>query len=759
MNQRFLPLGLLTCAVLGGCLSGNSATSPPWFQRSLVGLEVGPTGAQFGGDAADVGYAAKFDGREIARATKACGGEYLVIWARDGDWAYYDSKLQPKPPGLGSRDTLREAVEEGHKLGLPVIAYCQLQYPAQTLRQHPDWRAVDKDGKPIDGRVCYRTEYREFMKQMLSEQLAYGIDGFHLDMVDQGFSPPYGCWCAVCQKEFQAEHGHPLPKGVTWDEDWDRMLAFRYASSDRFEKEMTEHIRSVKPRATVDFNYHGNPPFSWEVGQLPVRHAQNGDFVTGETGVWGFSALTVGLNAEFYRAATPGKPVQVAMQRGVRMYHDQTTRPLNDMRWEMFNLLAHGAFVTMIDKTAFDGWLDPVAYERFGAMFREVHAKRAHFGQSPVQDVGIYYSSRTRDWIGREKPADWFMSFQGAHKAMVYEHIPWGVIHEESLSLETLKKFPVVLLPNVGILSEGEVALLRRYVEEGGNLIATGLSGVYDHMGRLQAKSSLETLTGARLVRKLDSTDNWVRFHDIKLRVEEHAKTRKTGHWSPAELEKVLGGHDAIQAVLDSVLSPARHQNWPFLVRGPAVVYEPTTATPVGELLKPYRTALHEQKRYNEDWPLSADSPVGPAILLNTVGKGKVLTIAGSPDWATASDHHIVEVRKLLANAVHLLNPSPRIRITAPATVETIVTDDPTTRTLRIHLLGYNAPPQTTPAKERPYILPGLIEDAPIYRVNLTFEQPVKRCTAFNKSTVLKRRGAQVTAVVEDIHEVVTVQY
>jgi len=168
---------------------------------------------------------------------------------------------------------------------------------------------------------------------------------------------------------------------------------------------------------------------------------------------------------------------------------------------------------------------------------------------------------------------------------------------------------------------------------------------------------------------------------------------------------------------------------------------------------------LHAQKRYNEDWPLSADSRVGPAILLNNVGKGKVLTIAASPDWATASDHHIVEARKLLANAVHLLHPSPRVRITAPSTVETVVTDDPASRTLRIHLLGYNAPPQTTPAKERPYVLPSLIEDAPIYRVGLTFGQPVKRCTSFNKSTILKRRGAVVEAQVNDIHEIIELRY
>src|SRR6185295_4879048 len=106
----------------------------------------------------------------------------------------------------------------------------------------------------------------------------------------------------------------------------------------------------------------------------------------------------VGLNAEFYRAATPSKPFQVAMQRGVRSYHDQTTRPVNDLRWELLTLLSHGAFVTCVDKTAFDGGLDPVAYERIGAAFADALARREHFGQSAVAEVGIFFSSRTRDW-------------------------------------------------------------------------------------------------------------------------------------------------------------------------------------------------------------------------------------------------------------------------------------------------------------------------------------------------------------------------
>ncbi len=124
------------------------------------------------------------------------------------------------------------------------------------------------------------------------------------------------------------------------------------------------------------------------------------------------------------------------------MYHDQTTRPLNDLRWELLTLLAHGAFVTVVDKTAYDGWLDPVAYRRIGEAFHDARARRGSFAGQPVQDVAIYFSSRTRDWFGREEPAKYFQAFQGAHQAMVLEHIPWGVILDENATLERLESVP-----------------------------------------------------------------------------------------------------------------------------------------------------------------------------------------------------------------------------------------------------------------------------------------------------------------------------
>jgi hypothetical protein len=705
----------------------------PWFWKSIVGMEVGPTGAQFGhSDPHDNRYCAKWDGAEIVRKCVASNAEYLVLWLRDGDFAYYNSKLLIKAPGLGDRDPLREALDEAKEHDVPIISYCVVQQGGIYLRKNPQWQMRDSEGKPI-GRFCFNSGYLVAMKQIVAEQLAYGIDGFHIDMLDQGFGKPYGCWCDTCRKLFRERYQHDMPDGATWDAAWEDMLEFRYATSERFEKELTAYIKALSPKATVDYNYHGSPPFSFEVGQRPVQHAGNGDFVTGETGVWGFSALGVGLNAEFYRAATPGLPFQVAIQRGVRMYHDQTTRPLNDMRWETLTLLAHGAFVTMIDKTAFDGALDPVAYQRMGSVLGEARAKREHFGQKPVYDVGLYFSSRTRDWLGREEAAKFFHSFQGAHQACAMEHLQFGVLLDENVTPDALRQFPVVCLPNVAIISESEAGLLREYVRYGGNLVVTGQPGQLDSHGKPLKRSALEDLIGARVVKRLESKDNWIS-------VDASPK------------------NDSATATLAEHLAAELTPDWPFLVKGPATVYQPTTAKPFGKLYKPHRTQRQLEGKMGTEWPMSPDSPVGPAVLIHRFGKGAVATCAASPDYATASEHALVESRVLFRSLFRALHTERRVVVDAPANVEAVVTDDTEARTLRVHLLAYNPTPRTTPQKNRPFVLPGLIEDKPIYRVTIS-ATPMRMATALNRRTEVQVVENRVEATIEDIHEVILIRY
>ena len=112
-----------------------------------------------------------------------------------------------------------------------------------------------------------------------------------------------------------------------------------------------------------------------------------------------------------------------------------------------------------------------------------------------------------------------------------------------------------------------------------------------------------------------------------------------------------------------------------------------------------------------------------------------------------------------MGQAVRFLNASPRVSIQAPANVETVVTDDPDSRTLRVHFMAYNSTPQTLPMKDRPYVLPGLIEEAPIFRATIQTREPLTNVQVLNRTTAIRQQERRVEVMIEDIHEVLLLNY
>ena len=209
---------------------------------------------------------------------------------------------------------------------------------------------------------------------------------------------------------------------------------------------------------------------------------------------------------------------------------------------------------------------------------------------------------------------------------MVGRCLQFGIVLDENVSLDGLKKFPVVCLPNVAILSNQEVALLNDYVRQGGKLLISGQTGQFDAMGTPLHNSALTDLIGADVVRRLETEDNWV----------------------------------SVDASPRNFLSPPKscrmnlRPDWNFLVKGPATVYKPTTAKSLGKLYAPDRTNRQKEGKMHTEWPMSAGQSVGPAVLINQVEKGLVVTCAASPDYASASEHALVEDRILFPQSVSI---------------------------------------------------------------------------------------------------------
>ncbi len=88
-----------------------------------------------------------------------------------------------------------------------------------------------------------------------------------------------------------------------------------------------------------------------------------------------------------------------------------------------------------------------------------------------------------------------------------------------------------------------------------------------------------------------------------------------------------------------------------------------------------------------------------------------------------------------------------------------MITDDAERRILRVHLIGYVSPPACTPANNRPYVIPPLVEDPPMYEAEITLRRPIKAVRSFDPKTSLRLEKGLVAATIRDIHEVIAIEY
>jgi hypothetical protein len=698
----------------------------PWYSSKLVGIEYGPTGANDGDDI----FMSNITGQQVVDALIKAHAQYGVVVMKDQHFAYYNSQVARKAPNLGECDLLREVTDAARPFGIDIVAYLQVQYDSSTWLAHPEWRMKDPEGNDIQDRLCYNSGYVTYVLACLEEMLPYDIVGFHIDMLDFGFGPPYGCWCPTCRALYQNTFGVPMPAGVTWDDAWDKMLQFRALSNTRFCQWIESFVKTHRPNLSVDFNYHGSPPFSWEVGECPVQHAQNGDLVTAEGLPWIFGNYNASLLPLFLAGARPGTRSQCVGSRSIHSYHDHSVRPVADLRWEVMTYLSHGAQVTIVDKAKYDGSLDPLVYSRLGQVFAEAQDKVDYLGYPAQPEVGLYYSVRSRDWYGREQPTRYWASFAGAHKALVQAHIPLGVLFDESISVDRLRQFPVVYVPNAPVLTAQEVQLFTDYVTAGGNLLLTGLTGMADLYGRLQAENILSSLIGANLQKVLtEREDNYVRLPGILKR-----------------------GEGAF--LLEDV--PA---DWPLLTWGAVSRYQPTTARAYGELLS--------AQRPKGDTPntgaqlMSPGSVLGPAVLVNQVGRGRVVCLPCQPDAAIAGDYRAPEHRNLIRNLIRFLNPDPPIIIRAPLNVEAVVTYDAGHERMIVHLIGFNAPPTSATGNFTTgrRVLPPVMEETLTYTASLFVREPFRRAYTVGHDSLLTTANNEIEITTSQVHETVVIEF
>ena len=134
-------------------------------------------------------------------------------------------------------------------------------------------------------------------------------------------------------------------------------------------------------------------------------------------------------------------------------------------------------------------------------------------GTTSPSQIALLFSERTAG-IDYYKPGniggDYLSNQIGIYRALAQEHIQCDPIHATGLTKQQLANYKVLILSNARSLTIGQMTLIRNWVKQGGYLIATGSSSLYDRWGRKQKDYQLKDLFGLSYIQTQEFKENAV---------------------------------------------------------------------------------------------------------------------------------------------------------------------------------------------------------------------------------------------------------
>ncbi len=117
--------------------------------------------------------------------------------------------------------------------------------------------------------------------------------------------------------------------------------------------------------------------------------------------------------------------------------------------------------------------------------------------RKPIATIGVVWSQQNTDFYGRDNAAELVdLPFRGMTNALVRARIPFLPVHLDQVEADGAK-FSLLILPGVAAMSDTQCAAIRKFVERGGGLIATGDTSRRDEWGDPRDDFELADLFGA----------------------------------------------------------------------------------------------------------------------------------------------------------------------------------------------------------------------------------------------------------------------
>ncbi len=563
-RREFIAAG----AALAGSAAPSHAADTPWYRRTYRWGQTNIT------EKDPVRYDIAW-WREYWKKTNTQG----VIINAGGIVAYYPSKfpLHHRAEHLGGRDLYGELCKAAHEDGLVVLARMDCNRVAEDFfRAHPDWFARNSSGNPYRAADKYVTcinspYYDEYIPAVLTEIIERSRPEGFADNSWAGLGRESICHCANCARKFRDKAGQPPPKEHNWDDPvYRQWVEWNYARRievwDLFNRTAKaaggphciwigmnsgsisgqsrsfRDIKSICERAEMMLMDHQSRSDSSGFQQ----NTETGKLIHG---LLGWDKIV---------------PESMAMYQAGRNSFRVASKPAAEARMWMIAGFAGGIQ---------PWWHHVGAYHEDRRMYRTAEPLMRWYktneqylaNRHPVAAVGLVWSQRNTDCYGRDNAEELVDNpYRGFMQALVRARIPYIPVHADHIERDG-GGLGALILPNVGSMSNAQCAAVRRFVEKGGGLIASGASSLYDESGGRRGDFALADLFGVHAAGKARAAASSRTSHTyLRLHPELRA-----GVWGPKAGDE----------------PPVTGERHPVL-RG----FEETDIIPFGGVLEPLKT-------------------------------------------------------------------------------------------------------------------------------------------------------------------------
>ncbi|MGE5459562.1 MAG: beta-galactosidase trimerization domain-containing protein [Solirubrobacterales bacterium] len=380
--------------------------------------------------------------------------------------ASYPTELEVHTPSRYLRgDDLATIVVACHDAGIKVIARTDFSKVRRALyERHPEWASVRPDGAIVeehgDVHVCVNGDYqREHAPAIVEETITtLDVDGIYFNWagylsydyrgVDHGI-----CHCANCAERFAAMFDLSLPvERDMADPIYRRYLVFQDRTLREDRARMHERIRRLRPDLAVD------------------RAFPDGGFVRQESNTalgrrtWPYSASdnTKWVVASYPRMVSSNASVDF-IDFPVR--HVAVSPHLQRLR--LAQALANGGGLDYYVIGLLEDKADRSGFESVREIFR-FHAAHDHEYRDLASRATVALLAGPRADV--EEHRGWF-------RVLAEHHFLFDVLTVDAADDAALERYRAVIVPGLEPIGDEVARRLDAWVERGGTLVVSGLSG------------------------------------------------------------------------------------------------------------------------------------------------------------------------------------------------------------------------------------------------------------------------------------------